>query len=165
MSNTIIVSGFPGVGKSKATGLFNDPYNGCFVTDSDSSKFSKDDFPQNYLEHIYYQYHSAQPTVLFVSSHELVRMGLVNMKLPFYLAYPAKTQVGEYIQRFIDRGSPPAFVDLVYKNWNEWVDDCAKQPGCTKIELRAGQYLSDVLGKMLTNEQNDERIVETGMPS
>lgn len=50
-SETIVIAGFPGVGKSYAMRI-DDGYNGIYVRDSDSSKFPKDGFPQNYVEHI-----------------------------------------------------------------------------------------------------------------
>lgn len=144
-TQTRIISGFPGVGKTTCVSKFNDPYNGCFVMDSDSSKFPKDNFPQNYLEHIYFVFHVSKPTILLVSSHEAVRNGLVELGLKFDLVYPDKCLLGEYIQRFTDRGNSCEFIDLVYKNWEEWILGCENQEGCQKIILPEKKYLSDYI--------------------
>ena len=45
--DSIIVSAFPGIGKSK---LYEE--NKVNFSDSDSSKFDKKNFPKNYIEHI-----------------------------------------------------------------------------------------------------------------
>ena len=51
---TVLCAAFPGTGKSwyvdKGEGSGYMPQG--FATDSDSSKFDKDNFPQNYIEHI-----------------------------------------------------------------------------------------------------------------
>ena len=45
--SSIIISGFPGLGKSV---LYKE--NKVNYSDSDSSKFSKKNFPENYIKHI-----------------------------------------------------------------------------------------------------------------
>ena len=45
--SSIIISGFPGLGKSI---LYKE--NKVNYSDSDSSKFSKKNFPENYIKHI-----------------------------------------------------------------------------------------------------------------
>jgi len=47
---TMVIAGFPGVGKTTATKLLKE--KGIIVLDSDSSKFDKQHFPANYIEHI-----------------------------------------------------------------------------------------------------------------
>lgn len=142
---TRIISGFPGIGKSYAASKMNDPYNGVFIIDSDSSKHPKDNFPLNYIEHIYYTIHLSKPTILFVSCHEEVRRALVQMGIYFTIIYPERQLMGEYIQRYIDRGSPKQFINLVYANWDSWVTSCEGEVNCKHIVLRQGQYLIDVL--------------------
>ena len=48
----MLVAGFPGTGKSSYCYRYADYMPQGFATDSDSSKFDKDNFPQNYIEHI-----------------------------------------------------------------------------------------------------------------
>ena len=48
----MLVAGFPGTGKSSYCYRDADYMPQGFATDSDSSKFDKANFPQNYIEHI-----------------------------------------------------------------------------------------------------------------
>lgn len=155
--STKIISGFPGVGKSECT-----RGNPDFL-DSDSSKFSwlyddagelvkvegksvrNPDFPKNYIEHI--QEQIGKVPVIFVSTHKDVRDALVANNIPFTLVYPASELSADYLQRYEDRGSPQAFVDLMRSNWDKFIGELDAQQGCAKIVLQAGQFLSDVLGQ------------------
>ena len=80
-----------------------------------------------------------------VSSHKEVRDALVENGIEFTLVYPDKSIKDEYIQRYIDRGSPDSFINLLTKNWELWIDELDNQIGCDKIKLKEGEYLSDVL--------------------
>lgn len=46
---TVIISGFHGIGKSY---FYNNNHKTLKISDSDSSKFDKKDFPNNYIKHI-----------------------------------------------------------------------------------------------------------------
>ena len=135
----MIISGFPGVGKST---IF-DKFGSVKVSDSDSSKFDKSKFPLNYLNHIMMV--SKEKEIVMVSSHEVVRKGLVALKIPFTLVYPHSSLKSEYLDRYKNRGSPESFVSMMENNWDSFIDSCEKQTGCKKIVLQAGQFLIDVI--------------------
>jgi hypothetical protein len=137
---TKVYSAFPGVGK---TTYFNTTEKS--VLDSDSSKFDKRKFPTNYIEHIERNMKDQKIDKILVSSHKDVRDALVNKKIPFVLVYPDRTIKDKYIQRYKDRGNNNAFVDLLDKNWDNWMDEMDNQEGCYKVKLGPGQYLSDVI--------------------
>jgi hypothetical protein len=61
------------------------------------------------------------------------------------LVYPNREIKDEYIQRYKDRGNNDAFVDLLDKNWDNWMDEMDSQEGCSKVKLGSGQYLADVI--------------------
>ena len=138
-----IISAFPGVGKS----YFYQNTN-MKVLDSDSSKYSwknglrNPDFPNNYMIHIK---ENLSVDIILVSSHEVVRNALINEGLEYTLVFPQKELKEEYINRFKKRGSPESFIDLLSKNWNNWISELEEQQGCYKIKLKQGQYLSDIL--------------------
>lgn len=135
-----VVSGFPGIGKSH---FYNqDPDH---IADSDSSKFDKTMFPKNYIEHIKGKLEDSNTNRVLVSSHDAVRNALVQENIPFYLVYPDASLKDEYMERYRERGSPQPFLDLMDKNWDNFIAECEKQTGCEKIVLQAGEYLSDVL--------------------
>ncbi len=138
--NIKVVCGFPGVGK---TTLFNQlSKKKQKVLDSDSSKFDKKDFPENYINHIKKSIKDGY-TVL-ASSHDVVRDSLIDNKIPFILVYPSKELKQEYLKRYTDRGSPTAFNQLLDKNWDKWIKECDSIDNSLvkKIKLKENEYLS-----------------------
>lgn len=137
-----IISAFPGTGKSHYA-----KEHGCH--DSDSSSFSwsspgvrNPDFPNNYIEHI----KTLEGTV-FVSSHVEVRDALRNEGLYYTLVFPDPSCKDEYLERYKQRGSPQAFIDLIDKNWLPWLEALYNDKGAHKIWiLEEGEYMSDVPG-------------------
>ena len=79
-----------------------------------------------------------------VSSHDVVRQALVNEGIEYTLVFPERYLKAEYVERFKQRGSPESFVNLLSKNWDAWITELEEQPGCTKLKLEQGQYLSDI---------------------
>jgi len=137
-----VVCGFPGVGKSSA----------CKVNpgwhDSDSSKFSKlptgerhPEWPGNYIEHI-----RGLTGVALVSTHKEVRDALAEAGIPFAVVYPVHDDArGEYLRRYMDRGSPQGFIDRLCANWDNWIQEMLEESRAVRrFLLMAGQYLQDV---------------------
>lgn len=140
----LLISGFPGVGKSTLVGKNKE------ILDSDSSSFDKKDFPDNYISHI--KACQRADKIVLISSHDVVRNALINEKIPFVLVYPDKSQKEIYINRYKDRGSPEAFINLLEENFNKWVDECDSidKKFVTKIRLKKDQFLADVLDDIIT---------------
>lgn len=146
---TVVISGFPGIGKTEA--FKKGAKLGMNVLDSDSSKFSwlqagirNPDFPANYLNHIKENIGSAD--YIFISSHKPVREALnMENKLSYFLVFPNKELKNEYIDRYIKRGSPEEFIDLMKNNWNSFIDEMVHDKCPNKIILSKGQYLADIL--------------------
>ncbi|PZP55500.1 MAG: hypothetical protein DI586_06670 [Micavibrio aeruginosavorus] len=154
---TIVISGFPGVGKSE----FSRRISGC--VDSDSSHFSwllengqkvkdldgKDirhpDFPNNYIKHIKSLINGGQTSIIFVSSHRDVRDALVKAEIPFVLVYPDRSLKDEYLARYSGRGSPEGFINLIKNNWDDFLIELKEQVGCEHVVLSAGQFMADTI--------------------
>lgn len=137
-----LILGFPGVGKTTLQAKLVE--EGKHVYDSDSSKFPKEDFPKNYIDHIETVLNTEPDTVMFCSTHKQVREELDKRGIPYTLVYPSLHNKSEYIQRYKDRGSPQAFIDLLDRMWNEWINELKEQPAALKVELLPRQYMSDV---------------------
>jgi hypothetical protein len=135
---TLIVSAFPGCGKSY---LFNK--SDKIILDSDSSKFDKTEFPQNYIKHI--KENIGKADIILVSSHKDVRDSLVANSIDFTLVYPDIDLKDDYINRYVERCSPQPFIDLISKNWDNWINEMCNQIECKTIRLKKGQFLSDVI--------------------
>lgn len=139
-SKTIVISGFPGVGKSF---VFNNQKRGSVVLDSDSSKFDKNFFPENYIKHI--KDNIGKVDIIFVSSHKIVRDALVKEDIPFVLVYPSIFLKDEYIYRYMVRDNDDNFIKFISDNWDKFITDLSEQEGCYSIELQQGQFLKDVI--------------------
>lgn len=128
-----IICGFPGVGKS-----FLSSKIGC--NDSDSSKFDKRGFPQNYIKHI-----EKLDGLILVSTHIAVRDALYESGMPFSVCYPERNLKNEYIERYKKRGSSEAFLSLLSEKWDEWITEMENENrAINHYVLWAGQYLSDL---------------------
>ena len=142
INGTMLVSAFPGTGK---TYLVNhDAYLGCFsIMDSDSSKFDKSNFPQNYIAHI--KENIGIKSHILISSHKEVRAALVLHSLPFVLVYPDISLKEEYIGRYKKRGNSDVFIKLINDHWEEWISELTIQVGCEHIVLKSGQFLTNFI--------------------
>jgi hypothetical protein len=139
----MIISAFPGVGKSHAARILGEK-----ACDSDSSSFSwsspgvrNPDFPDNYIAHI--KEESTKREYVFVSTHHEVRAALAESGMTSLTVYPDKGCKEEYIQRFKQRGSPDSFIELLSKNWDAWIDEMMSND--KNICIGSGQYLYDIL--------------------
>lgn len=84
MMDTKIISAFPGTGKSYVYRKYIN--SDLKIIDSDSSKFSKEYFPANYIEHI--KRCLGRYDIVFVSSHKSVRQALKRCRNRLYHNIP-----------------------------------------------------------------------------
>ena len=146
--NTVIVSGFPGIGK---THFFNSHSDQLSILDSDSSGYSKSpDFPNNYIKHI--KDNMGKVDVILVSSHKEIRDAMDKAGVSYSLVIPDISLKSEYVKRYIERGSPEALVSLIDKNWDTWLSGLEVK---NLFILYKGQYLSDVW-QIVTEAVQDE---------
>jgi hypothetical protein len=138
---TRIISAFPGVGKTyyhernKGISIDSDSSHFSWVKDSEgnNTKERNPEFPNNYINHI--KENVVKYKYIFVSSHEEVRNSLKENGIEYYLIYPAKKRKKEFIERYIQRGSPEGFVNLISKNWDSWIGKIEeeKEEGFTRV--------------------------------
>lgn len=140
MKQTLLISAFPGTGKSY---FFKNSKKK--VLDSDSSTFDKSEFPDNYIKHI--KENIGEADVIMISSHKEVRDALVKNDMKFILVYPERELKDEYIERYKERGNDPKFIELLDKNWDSWITELENQKGCFHTRLSSGKYISDVFGE------------------
>lgn len=136
---SLVIAGFPGVGKSYLKKLA--PKGD--ISDSDSSTFPKDGFPENYLDHI--ESLRDKVAIILTSTHKEVLNGFEERGIPYVLVHPKPSNKKEYLQRYIDRGSPKEFVELLDNKWIEFMNDLYDADPSLRIELGEGEYLKDKL--------------------
>ena len=132
--NNIIISAFPGMGKST---FYKDNLGN--YSDSDSSQFNKSEFPTNYIQHIKEIIKTKQ--LVFVSSHIEVRNALLENKLKFIYVLPTLDRKEEFLNNYKERGSSQEFIDRVSVNWERWLQISLYNPYPTYV-CKAG-YLKD----------------------
>ena len=150
IKKAVIVSGFPGIGKTSLLSRAGE----YIILDSDSTNFSwadeskikrHPDWPQNYIDHI--KENSNKADIILVSSHDVVRNTLTQASIEFTLVYPSLEMKEEYIQRYRARGSNEKFIELLTANYENWIKELMAQKGCKHVVLQPGQYLSDVISQ------------------
>lgn len=152
MKDTLIISGFPGVGKSyfknnnsKLTILDSDSSNFSWLKDKDgnNTKERNSEFPNNYIQHI--KDNMGKVDIIFVSSHDIVRQALKDNNMFYYLVYPCRCIKDEYLQRYKDRGNNNSFIEFIDKNWEDFIKDIEKETFPKLILLRRGQHMRDAV--------------------
>lgn len=128
---TIIVAGFPGVGKTYLFNNYKDS-DSFIVLDSDSSDYSwiKDEngkntttrnprFPGNYIDHI--KYNIGKADLILVSTHKEVLDALDASGITYIIAFPNENLKEDYLKRYKDRGNDDKFIKLLSDNMDEWI--------------------------------------------
>lgn len=125
-SKTLIIAGFPGVGKSYTTNLLKE--KGLKVSDSDSSKFGwveengekvrNPNFIDDYMKHIKEKVSEGYDYV-FVSTQEDVLRALNSSDLEFIIVYPTIKSYFRYEKIYIENGD--VFKDFILNNWIELI--------------------------------------------
>lgn len=125
---TIILSAFPGMGKSYAV-KHSSQYKMLDLESSEYSWIETDEgkvrnpmFPQNYIEVIKKLVYQGSYQVIFISSHKIVRQALQENKIKYYFVYPDISLKEEYIKRFKQRGNNQNFIEQLKKNWELWIN-------------------------------------------
>lgn len=133
--NPRVICGFPGIGKTWAAARLD-------AWDSDSSAWPRDhSWPDAYVRHV-----RTRGPLVFCSTHAEVRAALCDAGVPFGVAYPERALLNEYLSRYKNRGSGPAFLRLLAMNWTNWLDQLeAEAPVTERIVLGPGEFLLDAL--------------------
>lgn len=160
---TKIISAFPACGKSFMTKTIkDDKFNG--ILDSDSSNFSwiKDEngdntterdpnFPNNYIQHI--RDNIGKVSIVFVSSHDVVRKALEENNIEYYLIYPDIELKYEWLDRMRTRGNDVKFIKFIETNWDNFIEDIENEEFPTKIKLANDDIFitKELLEKIIKN--------------
>ncbi len=134
-NKTIIISGFPGVGKSTLV-KNNKQYR---ILDLDSNNY--EDF-YDYIEDAKKAYHSKLYDFILVSTHEDVRILLKESDLDYLCIVPDRNSKLDYIKNYINRGDNEIFVQRIMESWHQYLDTF---DSINTIILGKGTYLPDII--------------------
>lgn len=162
MYYTVVISAFPGMGKTYAAKYIE----GLKIIDLESSKYKwlKDphkgriinpDFPQNYIEKLKGYMEIEEPDVIFVSSHSEVRDALNKAKIPYYLIAPKQRWRDEIVKRYKERGNSDKFCKQLFENWYRYTDSINNETWPIQIKFNADQFINQFLLDDLINKSTD----------
>ncbi len=146
---TVIVSGFPAIGKSFLAKKFpvmvrdlessdyhwrKTPGTNDWELDENGNKIPNELWPANYIRDIKALEKSGMYRVVLVSSHELIRSEMAKAKIKYSNIFPENTP--EMKKLILDRcrlrKSPSEFIDNMDKNWDKYIDSLINDKGATK---------------------------------
>lgn len=146
-TETRVICGFPGVGKSYLTTCHAGDLE---IHDSDSSSYKGR--VSEYVDHI-----ESLSGIVLVSTHQEVRDELARREIPYELCFPDLRLKDEYLRRFRHRGNDDAFVELLDKNWDDWILGLFSDRRCVEKHIlkRATEYLWHVIEKQVPRRDHD----------
>lgn len=151
----LIISGFPGIGKSSVAELAAEKHNfGYCDFESTPYRFrwlengervAESEWPGNYVDAIE---KVAGPLggydVVMISTHKEVRDELNARGIPFIIVMPYDELLDEYMLRYVARGSDFSLIKQVFDNWYAWLYELNNY-GAPVIHLKSGQFLADLI--------------------
>ena len=172
MKESVIIFGFPGTGKTYA--FEHAEELGLKLQDSDSSHFhwvyKDDDFkepvldedgkkvvhpawPANYAAYISLtgreQFEEERPDYIFVSTHTEVMKAISDLDFTCFTVVPNKSLKEKYMKLYRDRGNDEAFIEMMDKNFDKFVDDTFQNAMAGNycnflVEIREGGRIQSV---------------------
>lgn len=176
MKKTLIISAFPGCGKTflyrnqdKIPVKFNGIDIRCTFCDSDSSKFSKHNgWEKEYVDSI--EDKIGILDFIFISQHDLVLAELERRNIPFISVAPdnsldlsikARSLIRQdWFNRLIYRDNShikdyASWINLIKTKYDEWTSDEAlnKYHPVEVIKLGYHQYISDIIDRLYYDKE------------
>lgn len=136
ISRSLIISGFPGVGKTEFANRFKHTTdNPLAVIELDSRNYSKlptgelhPDFPINYIEAI--ELASKSHDIILISSHDCVRELLIEKNIYHVIAFPYLGLKELYLDRYRQNGKSESEINQLNKLWRQWFDGVIRVGSC-----------------------------------
>ena len=145
MKPTIIIAGFPGVGKSTYAKIYKDSidleYSNFHWIETPDGKVQHPEWPMNYVNAIKILHEALngnQVKYVFISTHKEV-LDILKNDVPFIVAYP--TNKKETLKKFRDRGNSKEFIKKIDESWTEYIDNL-KTCGMPAIKVTGSKHLA-----------------------
>ena len=142
----MIISGFPGTGKSTVMNIFKG------AVDLESTPFKKNwRIYADVAEHMHKQGYT-----VMVSSHKEMRDELLSRGAKFVVVIPKKENKDLYIERYRERGNTEEFIKLLDENFDSWIDEILKDERLVVYELSGNEFMSDLIASLLSPPEIEE---------
>lgn len=151
----MIYSAFPGTGKtfasSKDASIIDaessnfqwlDATGGTNESSKGALKTKNPEWPQNYINYIIEK--SKNNTVL-IASQPVVLNALDEANVAYTTVAPLVSDKQTYLQRYEKRGNNELFVNLMSKNFDNFIEDLHSHTKAHHITLKTTEYLIDIL--------------------
>jgi hypothetical protein len=136
---TILYAAFCGTGKSHLCRTYPNDY--CEIECWQYQQSG--DFPNNYIDEVLDKVGKFK--YLLLSTNPVILKELYKKVSQITLVYPENSLKEEYMKRFCERNSPYDFIGVMYKHWDDWLNELKDQTYCRQIALKSGQYLSCII--------------------
>ncbi len=139
-----IVCGFVGTGKSSIMKYCED----VKAIDLDTVYFKKIEGWENVYAQCAIALSNMYDIVCITSYIQVMKL-FNKHGIKWWLVYPDRNLKLEYIERAEKKNTDPEYIEQFFNKWDDHIDDAQDVPNSHKIVLKSGQYLSDVVYKIL----------------
>lgn len=140
----VIVCGFFGIGKSSVTKYRND----IKFYDLDAKFFKK----QPGWEKIYVDCALAlqnEYEIVCLKSSDKVMKLLNQLNEKYYLVYPNRYAKRDFMERAVKNRYPREWIEDFFSKWERYIEEVEDEDCANKIVLQSGEYLSDILDRLV----------------
>lgn len=115
---------------------------------NDLIKTRNPEFPNNYIQHI--KENIGKVDFIFVSTHKQVLKAMEEAGIEFFIVYPERHLMHEYIGRCYCRPNNGFPIDVLIQNWNNWMDDMEEfSKHHVYFTLNYGEHISDYINSLI----------------
>ena len=144
-SGTIVIAGYPSLGKST---YCKEKSNNSL--DLESSIYSRnqdgtmnEEFPGNYINTLKWHLVNMNWKYIFTACHAVVRDTMKNDKIQFVILYPTKDRKEEILKLCRERGNHEDFINKLSENWDAWISQLEQEPNA--YALGPNEFISNEL--------------------
>ena len=142
MKKSILICGFPGIGKTTFSEMIRNKFKNLSVIDSEELHSDKLTFPKSYVENIKNSLNKIN--VILSSANPLVIEELINQNIWFTLFYPSLKRKNEMIELYKLRADNEKMIKYMSQNYENIIHRYNNITSCNKIILENnGDFISN----------------------
>ena len=142
MKKSILICGFPGIGKTTLSEMIKNKFKNLSVIDSEELHSDKLTFPKSYVENIKNSLNKIN--VILSSANPNVIEELINQNIWFTLFYPSLKRKNEMIELYKLRADNEKMIKYMSQNYENIIHRYTNITSCNKIILENnGDFISN----------------------